>query len=65
MADFVLFVPAAVFNGTDDRAVPSIQPMGNLFEQHLYMLFDIIIMMLEEDLQVSHEEMEGRHRNIE
>ena len=40
LADFTLFVPAAVFNGTDDRAVPSIQPMGNLFEQHLYMLFD-------------------------
>ena len=65
LADFALFVPAAVFNGTDDRAVPSIQPMGNLFEQHLYMLFDIIIMMLEEKMQVSHEEMEKRHRNIE
>ena len=65
LADFALFVPAAVFNGTDDRAVPSIQPMGNLFEQHLYMLFDIIIMMLEEKMQVSHEEMEKRHRNID
>lgn len=62
---FRIVVPAAVFNGTDDRAVPSIQPMGNLFEQHLYMLFDIIIMMLEEKMQVSHEEMEKRHRNIE
>ena len=58
-------VPAAVFNGTDDRAVPSIQPMGNLFEQHLYMLFDMIVMMLEEKMQVSHADMEKRHRNIE
>lgn len=65
LADFTLFVPAAVFNGTDDRVVPSVQPMGNLFEQHLYMLFDIIIMMLEDELQVSHDEMESRHRNIE
>ena len=65
LADFTLFVPAAVFNGTDDRAVSSIQPMGNLFEQHLYMLFDMIVMMLEEKLQVSHEDMENRHRNIE
>lgn len=65
IADFTLFVPAAVFNGTDDRAVLSIQPMGNLFEQHLYMLFDIIIMMLEKELEVSHEDMEDRHRNIE
>lgn len=65
LADFTLFVPAAVFNGTDSRVIPSIQPMGNLFEQHLYMLFDIIIMMLEKNMQVSHEEMEQRHRNIE
>jgi len=65
LADSVLFVPAAVFNGTDKRAVPSVQPMGNLFEQHLYMLFDIIVMILEEDMNVSHAEMEKRHRNIE
>ncbi len=65
LADYVLFVPASVFNGTDDRAVPSIQPMGNLFEQHLFMLFDIIVMLLEEKLQISHEDMEDRHRNVE
>jgi 6-phospho-3-hexuloisomerase len=39
--------------------------MGNLFEQHLYMLFDMIVMMLEEKMQVSHADMEKRHRNIE
>lgn len=65
LADFTLFVPAAVFNGTDARTVPSVQPMGNLFEQHLYMLFDMIVMMLETELNESHEDMEARHRNIE
>lgn len=64
-ADCVLFVPASVFNGTDRRIVPSIQPMGNLFEQHLFLLFDIIIMMMEEEWNVTDEQMEGRHRNIE
>lgn len=64
-ADFVLFVPAAVYKGTDERVVPSIQPMGNLFEQHLFLLFDILIMMLEKQTEISHEEMESRHRNIE
>jgi 6-phospho-3-hexuloisomerase len=39
--------------------------MGNLFEQHLFMLFDIIIMLLEEKLSVSHKDMEKRHRNVE
>lgn len=65
LADCVLFVPAAVFNGTDPRAVPSVQPMGNLFEQHIFLLFDMIIMMLEEKLQLDHAAMEARHRNIE
>lgn len=65
LADGVLFVPASVFNGTDDRATPSIQPMGNLFEQHLFILFDIIIMILEEEMMVCHDDMEKRHRNIE
>ena len=64
IAAHCLFVPAAVFNGTDP-VVPSIQPMGNLFEQHLFLLFDITVMLLEEELCVSHEAMELRHRNIE
>lgn len=65
LADQVLFVPAYVYNGTDERLVPSIQPMGNLFEQHLFMLFDIIVMLLEELMEIKHDDMEKRHRNIE
>jgi 6-phospho-3-hexuloisomerase len=65
IADVVLFVPACVFNGTDGRAIPSIQPMGALFEQHCFLLYDIIIIMLEDAMKSSHEEMEKRHRNIE
>ena len=65
LADVILFVPACVFNGTDDRAIPSIQPMGALFEQHCFLLYDIIIVMLEKTLGRTHEEMEKRHRNIE
>jgi 6-phospho-3-hexuloisomerase len=65
LADVVLFVPACVFNGTDERATPSIQPMGALFEQHCFMLYDIIIIILEKILGRTHEEMESRHRNVE
>ncbi len=64
-ADICLFVPAAVYKGTDPRVVPTSQPMGNLFEQHLFLLFDILIMMMEEKFGITHEEMESRHRNIE
>ena len=64
IADFCLFVPAAVYNGKDP-VVESIQPMGNLFEQHLFMLFDMTVMIMEKLLGISHDEMAARHRNIE
>jgi len=65
LADEVLFVPAFVYKGTDPRCVPSVQPMGALFEQHCFLLYDIIIIMLEEQMQLDHAKMEARHRNIE
>ncbi len=64
-ADHLLFVPAAVYKGTDPRVVKSAQPMGNLFEQHLFLLFDIMVMLLREEMGLSYEQMESRHRNIE
>jgi hypothetical protein len=64
-ADACLFVPAMVYKGKDPRTVASAQPMGNLFEQHLFLLFDILAMLLTERLHETHETMEARHRNIE
>jgi len=45
--------------------VPSNQLMGNLFEQSLLILFDMIIMDLMSRLGTTKEEMESRHRNLE
>jgi 6-phospho-3-hexuloisomerase len=64
IAGSYLFVPAAVYKGRD-KVVESEQPMGNLFEQHLLLLFDIVVMLLEQQLGLSHDEMAARHRNIE
>ena len=64
LADIVLFLPAAVYLGTAD-VVSSIQPMGNLFEQSLLILLDMIVMDLKEKLNIPNEKMEGRHRNLE
>lgn len=65
LADKIFFVPAAVYRGTDD-VVPSFQPMGNLFEQCLFILFDMLIMtIVEESSELSFEKMSKRHRNIE
>ncbi|OZV12159.1 6-phospho-3-hexuloisomerase [Tissierella sp. P1] len=64
LADFVLWVPASVYKGKDN-VVPSIQPMGNLFEQSLFILFDMIIMSLVDNSETTFEEMSNRHRNFE
>lgn len=65
VADKVFFVPAAVYRGTDD-VVKSFQPMGNLFEQCLLIVFDMIVMTLvEETPGLTFEKMSKRHRNVE
>jgi 6-phospho-3-hexuloisomerase len=60
----VLFLPAAVYKGKAE-VVPSAQPMGNLFEQALFILFDQIAIALSERMGVSKAAMEARHRNVE
>ena len=65
LADKILFIPAFVYKGTDDRVIKSLMPMGSLFEQHLFILFDILILLLQKDMEISNKEMELRHRNIE
>jgi 6-phospho-3-hexuloisomerase len=63
-ADTLLFLPAAVYKGKAE-VVASRQPMGNLFEQSLFILFDQVAMALAERIGVSRPEMESRHRNVE
>ena len=64
LADLILFVPASVYLGTAD-VVPSVQPMGNLFEQALLITFDMIILILRDRKGITAEEMEKMHRNLE
>ena len=64
-AEHCFFLPACVYKGNDSRVVKSVQPMGNLFEQHLFLLFDIVVMLLADKMQLTHGQMESRHRNIE
>jgi 6-phospho-3-hexuloisomerase len=63
-ADRVLWLPAAAYEATGD-VVASAQPMGNLFEQALLILFDQIVIALAERLGTAHEAMSARHRNVE
>ncbi len=63
-AQIVLFLPAAVYKGKA-AVVPSEQPMGNLFEQALLILFDQIAIALAEWMGIAKAALEARHRNVE
>ena len=63
--DVCVFLPATVYKGTVPTVVTSAPTMENLFEQHLFLLFDILVMMLEKEMHLTHEQMEARHRNVE
>jgi 6-phospho-3-hexuloisomerase len=70
-ADILLFVHATVYMGQALNApkqhdvVPTEQPMGNQFEQHLYLLLDVISLLIMREMGQSYAEMEKRHRNVE
>jgi len=63
-ADVLTIVPAHAYRATGDF-VKSDQLMGNLFEQILFLLYDVLVMMLREELGIAREEMVARHRNVE
>ena len=73
-ADQILFVHSTVYLGDTSKnpdavkqqdVVPTEQPMGNQFEQHLYLLMDIIAILLKDEMGLTYADMEARHRNVE
>ena len=64
IADLVTKVPAAAYKAVGDF-VPSGQLMGNLFEQALFIFYDVLVMMFREEMGIAPEEMVARHRNVE
>ena len=45
--------------------VPTKQPMGNQYEQHIYLLMDIIAIIVKDEMGLDYDDMEANHRNIE
>lgn len=64
IADVSVKLPAAAYRAAGDF-VPTAQLMGNLFEQALFIFYDILVMMLREEMNIAPEEMVARHRNVE
>jgi 6-phospho-3-hexuloisomerase len=63
-ADLVVRVPAAAYGASDD-AVPSIQPMGSLFEQVALITFDLVLLELVARRGDDLAALANRHRNVE
>lgn len=64
ISDINIKIPAEAYKAVGDF-VKSEQLMGNLFEQSLLIFYDIVIMMLREEMKITKEEMVNRHRNVE
>lgn len=64
LSDSSVIIPAAAFHAKGNFVATN-QLMGNLFEQSVFIFFDIISMMLKGRLNISDSEMEMRHRNVE
>ncbi|WP_423821727.1 SIS domain-containing protein [Salinisphaera sp. SPP-AMP-43] len=65
LADVVLHLPAKTYGADDESMVPTFQPMGNLFEQSLFVFYDLLVMLLVERSGVHYNDMIARHRNFE
>lgn len=65
LADAIVRVPAPSPKASGGGASSSIQPMGSLFEQSLFLLLDALIVMLMEKRAVEADEMFSRHANLE
>ena len=64
LADVVLVVPAHTY-GAEGDVVPSVQPMGTLFEQSLFVFYDLLFGLLIRRTPIAYHELSARHRNFE
>ena len=65
LADVTIRVPAPSPKAAGGGSSSSIQPMGSLFEQSLFLLLDALIVLLMNKKGIDSEEMFGRHANLE
>lgn len=65
LADFVVKMPGAVKDRSQEAGYETIQPMGSLFEQILFLFYDAIILGIMEKQGLSNDKMYGKHANLE
>lgn len=63
--DFVLTIPAQTMADDQGDQPTSILPMGSLYEGAQYLVFEILVLMLRDRLDVSPDAMRAHHTNLE
>lgn len=64
LADIVLTIPARTY-GAEGDVVDTVQPMGSLFEQSLWIFWDVLYLMLVRRTGAQFDDLVARHRNFE
>lgn len=64
MADLTIRLKGQVLEGGEGE-IPSVQPMATLFEQSLFILLDLIILLLMERTKQTSFDMTKRHTNLD
>ena len=65
LADNVLIIPAQTMADDLDRSATTILPMGSAYEGAMFVLFEIVVTMLQEKLGISTVAMRANHTNLE
>lgn len=64
LSDLTIFIPASVYKGKGDL-VPTIHPMGTLWETASWIFLDSVIYAIHNSESITYEDMSYRHRNYE
>jgi 6-phospho-3-hexuloisomerase len=65
LADFILTIPAQTMADDQTANKRSVLPMGSLYEGARFVLFEVMVLRLKENLSISVDAMRGRHTNLE
>lgn len=64
-ADEILILPAQTMADDQGAEKTSVLPMGSLYEGALFIVFEVMVLKLKKNLQITAEEMRSRHTNLE
>ncbi len=65
LSDFNIYIPGSTPKSKFQDTVKSVQPMGNLFEQMSWLVYDTVVMILMKKINKTEEEMFQLHANLE